>query len=203
LIAIIASLTLTIYTAESTTQEEYSKASSRLELHYTQKERARLDSFQRIFNQDHIRSSFLGLTYMWKKELDRFISSPVFGVGIGNSHIAAASAHNVHVQLLTYTGIFGYLLFHMFLFSSFSRFGFSFPDDTLGRDLIYMISLAIMIYLNGITNGLFHGDFNYSLLLVLAIIQNLKHKVVQEEVLSYEIQKEEDPHYHLLPASMH
>jgi hypothetical protein len=195
-------LALTISLAGSASLQDYSRAESRLELHYTSAQLQHFESYQRLINVDHWRSSLYGLAYMWHAEYDRFLDNPIIGVGIGNTHMEAASCHNVHIQLLTYTGLVGYALFMSFFFTVFPQTRFNITPTGLGRDISFLMVIALMIYMNGITNGLFHGDFNYSLFMVLALIQNLKHLIGRKE-LSVAYEEKEPLDNHLLPISVY
>jgi hypothetical protein len=110
---------------------------------------------------------------MWSNEFSRFLKNPIVGVGIGNNSVIAASSHNVHIQLLTYTGIIGYFIFHAFLLTSLAPSKMSLSNYSR-KECSFLILVALLIYINGFTNGLFHGDFNYSLFIVLALINNIK-----------------------------
>jgi len=176
LVAFIAAATFLVTLGFSTliTYQDYSKVKSKITRHYTQKQRAKFETYQRMVNPDHLKASAYGLAWMWKCEMENFYSHPVFGVGIGNKSTEAASSHNLHIQLLSYTGLLGYILFHLFLFSAFGYKKSEIENYHLRGDYIFMCVTAVMIYLNGMTNGLFHGDFNYVFFIVLSLMQNLK-----------------------------
>ncbi|HET56221.1 MAG TPA: hypothetical protein ENN33_13540 [Ignavibacteria bacterium] len=136
-------------------------------------ERKRIaESSDRLTNIDHWKISYYGLAGMWRHELATFSKRPFVGKGIGNTDIrGVTSSHNLHVQLLCYEGVLGWLLFHFFFFASFKFVQFS--NHKLSHDFKSVILVAVMIYMNGTTNGLFHGDFNYFLFILLALIQNM------------------------------
>lgn len=136
---------------------------------------------KRMIDLNHWKMSYYGLSGMWGLELDRFKAKPILGNGIGSTIFkTVASSHNLHVQLLAYTGICGWILFHIFLISAFTKIN---RKSLIGKpgDITVFCIMAILIYNNGITNGLFHGSFNYLLFIMLALIQNLKDlKIVKK-----------------------
>ena len=61
----------------------------------------------------------------------------------------------------------------MFLLSIYGSNRINLQDNKLSHDLLAYLVFVIIIYNNGMTNGLFHGDFNYLFLIVLSLIQCL------------------------------
>ena len=128
---------------------------------------------KRLSDITFVKLSLASRVTAWREDLISFTSHPILGVGMGITRVQAASSHNLHVQLLAYTGLIGYSIFHLLLFQGMSSITEK-RTDLLIRDFHFYSTAVFLIYLNGLGNGLFHGIFNYILFMVLALMQNLR-----------------------------
>jgi len=176
MVSIVAiSLVFTLLSMALINVSEYSKIRKKFDAFSEQKRHGIATSIERITNLDNWKRSYYGLAGMWRVELERFKARPLLGNGIGSTRFeTVASSHNLHIQLLTYTGMIGWVLFHWFLITAFGRTGMA-TSGLRSNDIRVCMVMAILIYVNGITNGLFHGDFNYLLFILLALIPNLQN----------------------------
>ena len=127
-------------------------------------------SFERIADFEYILLSLRGRFDMWQTDIANFYDHPLFGAGIGTTRIRGiASSHNLHVQLLSSMGLIGFLLFHAGLTVAISG-----RISAVNRDHLIFVAMVFIYYANGLTNGLFHGVFNYTLFLILGLIQNVR-----------------------------
>lgn len=80
------------------------------------------------FGEQFIRMSEFGIEddsgrfELWNKAIELFISFPILGIGLGGMVDAAGhAAHNTYVQVLTETGIFGFILFTILVYKMLKR----------------------------------------------------------------------------------
>ncbi len=98
-----------------------------------------------------------GRQQLWSMAYEEFKHHPFFG---GRVEVSGIYPHNVFLELLMATGIFGFLLFLIILFKSFIR-----GIRAIKYDKIYMIPFLILI--NGITQHLFSGSIYDAILLFI------------------------------------
>ncbi len=120
---------------------------------------------------------------VWALDLKNFLDNSIIGSGIGDTYVTTnASSHNLHVQLLAYNGIIGYLLFHAIFILGFPRGIIKCKENVLNRDIIFFSILMMILYVNGITNGLFHGSFNKILFLAMGFSIALRNIILKTRI---------------------
>ena len=88
----------------------------------------------------------------WEQTIEIWKENPIFGIGINNMvGIHDISTHNVYIQLLAETGIFGAIAYIILLWSSFTRSGEAYQyilkDDELitNGKIIYGVSIYMQM----------------------------------------------------------
>jgi O-antigen ligase len=130
-------------------------------------------------------SNSIGLRIkMWQSGMDYWRKNPVFGYGGGKiedntSRISVfgkkqspfiSSYHNLIIELLAQMGIAGLIWFHGILI-----YIFSYPFSKGGSSMLYsIINVALLviliIYGDGLTNGIFHGISMYLVWILFGVI---------------------------------
>ena len=98
-----------------------------------------------------------GRQQLWSQAYEEFKRHPFFG---GRIEVSGIYPHNVFLELLMATGIFGSLLFSIILFKSFLR-----GTRMIKYDKIYMIPTLILI--NGLAQHTFSGSIYGAVLLFM------------------------------------
>ena len=172
---IISTLIFSFSLSRLITDYEYSKIQRRVNSRYRLDKTEKENTFKRLFDSDLWIIRLYGLGSIWRFEMEDIDSYFLIGRGIGVHKLDLASSHNVHIQLFTYFGSIGWILFHITLVLGIPSFRARLPDNELFRkDLYFLIILCGMIYVNGISNGLFHGNFNKVLFLCLGLIHSIQ-----------------------------
>jgi len=175
LIVIIFSLLGTIWLQTVVTDSDYRESGR--ELDKKQRYSTSIDTIEksstRLTDMDFFKNSIYGRVGLWKADLPNFYAQPLFGAGVGMTNTKTASSHNVHVQLLSSVGLVGYLVFHLLLLQSLGYKSVR-AGGMLHRDLLFYSTIVFIAYIDGLTNGLMHGLFNYTLFPVMALICNLR-----------------------------
>jgi O-antigen ligase len=96
-----------------------------------------------------------GRQQLWAMAYEEFKNFPFLG---GRIEVSGIYPHNVFLELLMATGIFGFLLFLIVLFKSFAR-----GAKLIKRNKIYMIPTLILI--NGLAQHTFSGSIYGAILL--------------------------------------
>lgn len=117
-------------------------------------ERSRIE---RVLEAKYWLQAISNRTSNYRKSLDNFFQSPIFGDGIQRGDITV-TPHNFNVEWLEYGGIIGYLVY-LFVFLSFLA---SVKRAVLtDRQIAINVTILLVIILNSLTNGFMHGMMPY------------------------------------------
>lgn len=96
-----------------------------------------------------------GRSDLWKQAIDQWKQAPVFGVGIGTYTLQTSMAvHNTYLEILTASGVIGFILFCTFLWMIIKR-AWRIPDKKYLA--ILLGTLVQIIFLSALDNRMFWG----------------------------------------------
>jgi hypothetical protein len=120
------------------------------------------------FGQNYYGSSAVARLYIWSKAVSMFVSSPIYGVGIGNQvstmvnidpyyyvnySYGAITLHSWAFDILAFGGIIGSVLFCMFLIKTYQASIADIKDRTLfSQDMVLPYTLVSYIVFGLFTN---------------------------------------------------
>ena len=106
----------------------------------------------RLTNMEYWKRSIHGRLYSFKPSMERIKNAPIFGNGFPGYR--GSTVHNLHMELLEYGGIVGYLLFVLIFIAHFWSARAYFSKD---RYLLVGAIFILFMLINGLLNGVLHG----------------------------------------------
>jgi len=124
------------------------------------------NSLERLTNIEYWKEGLHGRLLTFRESLHHFESAPIFGTGLRPPDELGSTVHNFHLEWLEYGGLMGYLLCAGILLVHFSS-----VRDLADSDPWCAGNLTIMLllYANGLTNGMMHGLMPYLLFILLGL----------------------------------
>lgn len=125
--------------------------------------------YERVLQSDFWLNALAKRAGTIRDGLENFESSPLFGTGLQRDGYSGATRHSLHVAWLEYGGVFGYALFVTLMLTHSWRAGKVVHADSASA---YSFVIVLVLCVNALTNGIFHGAMPIMLFLFLAVTES-------------------------------
>lgn len=124
------------------------------------------NGLERLTNIEYWKEGLHGRLLTFRESLRHFESAPIFGTGLRPPDELGSTVHNFHLEWLEYGGLMGYLLCVGILLAHFaSARALANTDPWCAGNL----TIILLLYANGLTNGMMHGLMPYLLFILLGL----------------------------------
>lgn len=122
------------------------------------------NGIERLTNIEYWKEGLHGRLLTFQESLRHFEAAPIFGTGLRPPDELGSTVHNFHLEWLEYGGVVGYLLCAGILLSHYmSSQKVAVSDPWCAGNLTMMI----LLFANGLTNGMMHGLMPYLFFILL------------------------------------
>lgn len=124
------------------------------------------NSLERLTNIEYWKEGLHGRLLTFRESLRHFETAPLVGTGLRPPDELGSTVHNFHLEWLEYGGLIGYFLCAGILLAhAASTRELARTDPWTAANL----TIIILLYANGLTNGMMHGLMPYLLFIVVGL----------------------------------